>query len=191
MNELMMDVHLAGEIKLAARRAGANAKDLKTLAEGDYFKIILPVLRGEAVVLLSKLRIDGDAKPFCPSNWLVKSHRKMGEVEFDPSRIEFWYSEGQKMGFVSAKTLRKETRHLAGVMNANVLDSLLKNTHLIPEFWKELKVFFWGTIYRTKDGSLYVRYLKWDGRIWDWGYFLIGDAKLFDREPAARLRVCA
>ena len=50
MEQLMLDVGQANEIKLAARRAGATNADLKTLSEGDMFVTILPVLRGQAEV---------------------------------------------------------------------------------------------------------------------------------------------
>jgi hypothetical protein len=45
-SDLMLDVHLAGEIKNAARRAGATPADLKRLAEKDMFAKILPVILG-------------------------------------------------------------------------------------------------------------------------------------------------
>ena len=64
-------------------------------------------------------------------------------------------------------------------MNANVLDYLLVNPYLIPEEWKKdkknniLYIFFWGTIYRSSDGNLSVRYLYWNKQQWGWGYLRI------------------
>lgn len=187
MNELMMDVGLANEIKLAGRRAGATAEDLKVLAEGDNLAKILPVLRGFAEVTMRKLVIDGDAKPYCPENWSVESHLKMGQTEFDPSKIELWLAEGQKNGWVNGKVLRKEIEKLEGVMNANMLDGLLKNQHLIPESWKGKAVMFWGTIYRASYGNLCVRYLYWHGDAWYWSYYWLG-YDFLGFNPAARAR---
>ncbi len=182
----MMDVGLANEIKLAGRRAGATAEDFKVLAEGDNLAKILPVLRGLAEVTMRKLVVDGDADPFCPPNWKVESHHKMGQIEFDPSKIELWLAEGQKNGWLNGKVLRKEIEKLDGVMNANMLDDLLKNPHLIPESWKGKTVFFWGTIYRADNGYLYVRYLYWNGDAWN-GCSRLGN-DFNDFNPAARVR---
>lgn len=55
------------------------------------------------------------------------------------------------------------------VLNANVLDFLREHPELIPDEWKGKFTFFWGTIYRHRDGDLYVRCLYWDGGRWDWG----------------------
>ena len=63
------------------------------------------------------------------------------------------------------------------VLNANILDALYENTHLIPEDWKRDEkgniryIYFWGTIYRSAD-RLFVRSLCFDrggwGRRCDW-----------------------
>lgn len=58
------------------------------------------------------------------------------------------------------------------ILNANVLDALFENPHLIPEDWKKDEngnvrfVFFWGTIYRGSDGNLSVRYLFFNDGAW-------------------------
>lgn len=54
MSDLMLDVGLAEEIKMAARRAGATGADLKALSAKDTFARILPVLRGLAEVVVTK-----------------------------------------------------------------------------------------------------------------------------------------
>ena len=64
------------------------------------------------------------------------------------------------------------------VLNANLLDAVADNPHLIPEDWKKDEdgntrfIFFWATIYRDSIGNLYVRCLYflvggWQ-RIYDW-----------------------
>jgi len=58
------------------------------------------------------------------------------------------------------------------VLNANVLDALYDNPHLIPEDWKKDEwgniryIFFWGTIYRNASGRLYVRDLCFFDGAW-------------------------
>jgi hypothetical protein len=69
-------------------------------------------------------------------------------------------------------------------LSANVLDYLLAHPESIPEDWKGKWVYFWGTIYRNADGSLYVRFLFWHGGRWVWDYsWLAGDFR--GSRPAA------
>ena len=180
--ELMLDVGQANEIKLAARRAGATNADLKWLSEGDVFAQILPVIRGTAKVVHT---INCDADPFTPVGWIVEEHRRSGQQEWDPKKIKLHLDEAQKNGMIKGDELRK---HLNGlpILNANVLDYLLTNPHLIPKDWEGKCVAFWGTIYRDSgDGRLHVRYLYWNSRRWsslsnwldvDWDY--LGPAAL-------------
>ncbi len=78
------------------------------------------------------------------------------------------------------------------VLNANILDALADNTHLIPDDWKKDEngnvryVFFWATIYRGAIGYLYVRYLYFHGRAWFRDYFWLGGG-WYGRSPAALL----
>lgn len=54
MSDLMLDVGLANQIKMAARRAGATSADLNALTAGNTFERILPVLRGLGEVAVTK-----------------------------------------------------------------------------------------------------------------------------------------
>lgn len=79
------------------------------------------------------------------------------------------------------------------VLNANILDALYENPHLIPEDWKRDEkgnvryIFFWGTIFRDPGTvSLYVRYLCFHGGSWGRDYFWLG-FDWSDRDPAALL----
>ena len=62
------------------------------------------------------------------------------------------------------------------VLNANLLDALVDNPHLIPEDWKKDEqgntryIFFWATVYRRSGGDLYVRCLYFDVGMWRRGY---------------------
>lgn len=78
------------------------------------------------------------------------------------------------------------------VLNANILDALYENPHLIPEDWKKDEqgntryIFFWGTIYRRAGGRLCVRYLCFsDGRLCRFYFWL--DVGWYSDRPAAVL----
>lgn len=116
--------------------------------------------------------IDCDADPYVPADrreYIVEEHQKGGQFEWDPAQVELYLSDAQKDGRIEGNKLRKELEGKP-VLNANVLDYLLKNSHLIPEEWKDKYVFFWGTIYRSQydpdDSDLYVRFLNWVGDRW-------------------------
>jgi len=68
--------------------------------------------------------------------------------------------------------LRNELRGRP-VLNANLLYFLMEHPQFIPKDWKAkterdpiLRIYFWGTIYRDIDGSLYVCCLYWFGGRW-------------------------
>ena len=62
------------------------------------------------------------------------------------------------------------------VLNANVLDALADNPHLIPEDWKKDEqgntryIFFWATVYRNSHGDLYVCSLYFYDGVWSRDY---------------------
>lgn len=170
-NELMLDVGQANEIKLAARREGATNADLKKLCEIGMLAKLLPALRGMADIVIVRHIIDCDADPFVPDGWKVENHRKGGQFEWGTDKVLLHLSKEQASGnSIEGNKLRKRLEKMP-VLNANVLDYLLKNPKLIPEEWKGKYVFFWGTIYRHSDGGLCVRCLRWRGGKWSWYYF--------------------
>lgn len=120
--------------------------------------------------------VDLDADPFIPSGWKVEVHQKGGNFKWDATKVRLHLSKKQQGGKVlEGNELREELKGQP-VYNANLLDYLLKNPHLIPEEWKGMYVFFWGTIYRYSDGDLGVRCLCWDGGRWHWrSFWLDGD----------------
>jgi hypothetical protein len=137
--------------------------------------------------------IDCDADPFNPwanDGWTIEQHQKGGQFAFDPSLIEFYLDDGQKNGkYIVGNKLRQRLADKP-VLNANVLDYLLANPDLIPDEWKQDEsgntryIFFWGTIYRNRGGSLYVRYLFWDDGRWGWSCHWLGGDWCGD-DPAA------
>lgn len=169
MSELTFDVGLASKLKQAVIRNGiADLADIDWLCEGENLANVRRVRLGHAVVTVPEHLIDCDANPFVPNGWKVEEHQKGGAFKWDASQVTLHLDKGQKNGsYVEGNKLRTL---LAGkpVLNANVLDYLLANPHLIPEEWKGKAIFFWGTVYRDSSGDLYVRYLYWSGGGWRW-----------------------
>lgn len=118
--------------------------------------------------------IDLCSKPFTPEWWSAEEHHLQGWWEFDVRKISLYFSEKQKEGVIKWDEWRTD---LAGkfAFNANVLDFLLENQYLIPEAWKSIKVFFWGTIYRHFGSDLRVRYLYFKDNLWQWGFAWVLD----------------
>jgi len=170
-NDLMLDVGQANELKLAFRRADYSNDDIRRLCEGNVLADVRRVLLGLASIAVVSHVIDCDADPFVPDGWSVEEHQKGGSFQWDASKVELWLANGQKNGgkVLEGYMLHKEMAKKVP-FNACVLDYLLANPHLIPEEWKGKYVFFWGTVYSYRDGSLYVRYLCWNDGRWDWGY---------------------
>lgn len=186
MSEIMLDVDQAGELKAAFRRGNWTNAEIKKLSEGDILAQVRQIILGYAEINLIDHVIDCDADPFVPSGWKVIEHKKGGQLKWDPTKISLYLSKKQRDGRVTeGNILRKELENMP-VTNANVLDYLLANPHLIPEEWKGKYVFFWGTIYRSSSGSLYVRFLYWFGVWWDWHSHWLG-RDWYSSYPAALL----
>jgi len=54
------------------------------------------------------------------------------------------------------------------VLGPNLGQLLYENQHLIPEEFRNRKLFFWGKIYRDPEDDRYVRCLYWNGSAWQW-----------------------
>lgn len=128
---------------------------------------------------MKKYIIDLDKDPLIPSDhWTVEEHKKGGKMEWEPEKLELFLTEKQKTEYIGGHVLRKELGE--NVMNANVLDFLLKNPELIPESWKKNSkgdinfIYFWGTVYRDSDDGLCVRSLCFSGGRWQTRYDYLG-----------------
>jgi len=140
-----------------------NQKELKNVLAGA----LLPSKEGHI--------IDCDADPFVPtSRWKVESHQKGGKLIFDPAKIKLYLSPNQQSGkYITGDELRKELENKL-VLNANVLDYLMKNPYLIPEDWKKDRkgnvryIFFWGTIYIDPGSHQFVPRLFWSPVVSKW-----------------------
>ena len=174
----MLDVDQAGELKAAFRRGDWTNQEIKKLCEGDVLASVRNVIRGYASIMVLEHVIDCDVTPFVPSGWKVEEHQKGGALRWDKERQKdaLFLAIAQKSGRIEGNKLRKELELAKEpVLNANVLDYLLANPHLIPEEWKGKYVFFWGTIYRDSIGGLCVRCLRWNGDEWSWSYRWLDD----------------
>ncbi len=109
--------------------------------------------------------IDCDTAPHTPRDgWSVAKHIPGGQLIWDPSRITLYLSDSQLQRRIKGTELSRELAEQP-VLNANVLDYLIRYPHLIPEEWKvdengnTIYIYFFGTIYRDPDDCLRVRYL--------------------------------
>lgn len=188
MSDLTLDVGLAAKLKVAFARNGWTEQLIDAACEGDKLGRFKQVLLGHAVINVVEHVIDCDAQPFVPDGWSVEEHQKGGAFKWDKEtqKDALYLSKGQAGSkYLEGNKLRKElTDKSTPVLNANALDYLLANPHLIPEEWKGKYVFFWGTVYRDRDGSLYVRCLYWGDGGWDWGSYWLGHGFRGD-DPAA------
>lgn len=142
------------------------------------------LLQGKLKIIVDDATtINCDTDPFIPSGWSIEEHRKGGQFKWNPSSIELFVSEEQQKKYIKGNKLRKILKD-RGVLNANVLDYLLANPHLISEEWKGKWIFFWGTIYRSSDGCLCVRCLRWLVGRWRWDARWL-DSDWYDVCPAA------
>lgn len=137
------------------------------------------LLSGASKVVMGKHLIDCDVDPFVPDGWKVEENQRGGLLYWSGTVVKLYTDPVQKgREYIDGHILRNALKKQP-VLNANVLDHLLKNPDLIPKNWKKDKkgntryIFFWGTIYSWNrwSGNLYVRGLYWiDGR-WDWCAF--------------------
>ena len=164
---------------------GFTSEDITKLGQFKKLSDIRGLFRGTHEIKQVRYLIDCDTNPFVPEGWKVEQHDKGGQLEWNLEKVKLYLSKNQKDGkCIGGNKLRKELENKP-VLNANVLDYLLKNPHLIPEEWKSKYVFFWGTVYRYSDGFIIVRYLRWRGDRWDWHYYWLGHD--FDSDDPAAL----
>lgn len=102
----------------------------------------------------------------------ITKHVATGKFRWDPSRINLYRPVSKPLNdedrLPEFKQVLLETSAMP-VCNANILDFLLERQNLIPETWKEYRIFFLGTGYRYyKRGNVDYRCLQWQGVNWKW-----------------------
>jgi len=109
--------------------------------------------------------IDCNAELFIPEDMIIRPEDQLpncvtGLLDLTPEKIRLYFpkTHGRASFFQEDKILAHLKNKL--VLNANVLDYLLKHPQLIPKECGSIFTLFWGTIYRQpSSGYLYVRYL--------------------------------
>lgn len=116
----------------------------------------------------------------------IESHdTSLGTIDWDPASVSLYLSPQQESGVIEGRKLRKELLGKS-VLNAAVLDWLIKHQDQIPDEWKDEDIIcFWGTIYRDGHDELCVRYLSWRDGEWDWFYYRLAIG--FDSDQSAAL----
>ena len=207
---------LVHDIEMAMDRVGGwNSALAKKLASGDNLLFVREFLLGQAqfksikedafrwialnqttiavnLAATPKLPFDGaKVEQHTGEGWVIIEKRADG-LYINGRKVTLHLSKRQMGGkAIGGHDLREE---LTGkpVLNANILDALYENPHLIPEDWKTdadgniRYIFFWGTIYRDSGDGLCVRYLYFRDGVWDRHYYWL-DRVWFGHDPAALL----
>ena len=116
--------------------------------------------------------------------WSIAEHEhKRGLLDWDKSKFKdhLFLAPMQVEGSIRGNNLYEFLRE-KGVptMNASIWEYLKENQDEIPDEWKvdnrgsAKYIFFWGTIDRSPEGDLFIRYLSWTGGNWSFGNYLIG-----------------
>ncbi|MEX0935173.1 MAG: hypothetical protein WDZ70_02520 [Candidatus Paceibacterota bacterium] len=131
--------------------------------------------------------VDLSGDPYLPSkDWEILEHRGEGIIQIercaehlciDGKKVELFLLNKQKDEIIVGSDLQEIIQDQS-VLSANVLDYLIEHQELIPESWREVFPFFWGTIYRYPDGRSGVRCLRWRGDHWDWSRTWLGCSQL-------------
>ncbi len=132
--------------------------------------------------------IDCDAPPFVPDGWFgYRKHRRDGQFVWDPTKITLWLSRDQRdHGLADGETICSELANKP-ILNANVLDYLLANQHLIPDELGCMYILFWGTEYYDLFGKPCIRYLYKSGARWYWSSEWIDDELNNHRQAILRI----
>jgi len=139
-----------------------------------------------------KLPLDGaQVESHTGNGWVVVEKRTDG-LYVGGNKVVLYLSRRQQGSkSLNGYELRDEPTRKP-VFNANLLDALLENPHLIPEDWKKdgegytRHIFFWGTIYRSPGGDPFVYSLFWSDDGWHRGSRFLLDVWNVARPAALR-----
>ena len=160
--------------------------------------------------------IHTDRRPLTLKNSYISGvgiHRGQGKFEWDPARITLYraaeHHERKKWDIMDiyrdVEQIKANSQQFLdavakmSVLNANVLDYLLENPHLIPEEWKSdptdeyrskgyQRIHFLGTLYEHSHGGLAARYIEWREEVERRGYLAICTGKWGWSHGYSRLR---
>lgn len=132
--------------------------------------------------------IDCDTIPECPREYEVFEHNKIGQLEFDYTKIQLYIISDQTTpdglpGYIIWEQLKGKL-----TLNVNVLRYLLDNPEIIPIQWRGKIICFWGTIFcdtYNNNHMVYCLHVGLDGSVW-WDERWIG-YRFFEEFSAAIL----
>ncbi len=160
--------------------------DIKKLFEGNTLDRLLPVIRGNADVVV--LRHVIDTNPF-PSTLrdsaIVDEHNGHGEIEWNSEKFSLLPIDGRLTAYY-----KLNGQNIA--LNASVLDYFLKHPTLISHKVEKgrggasEKIFFLGTTYLVLEGHPAVRYLQFRWGSWKPGFIISGYELLHSSAPAPK-----
>jgi len=125
-----------------------------------------------------KYFVDLNESPSVPYGWKIVSHKKGGLFSWDPAKVKLMRFDQKSHRLVPLNTFTKQLE-ASRAFNANLLDFLLENPEYIPKSWQEVpntdfgegndirEIYFYGTIYKDKEGHLLVRCLDYQNGEWE------------------------
>lgn len=155
----------------ALEKADFTPNDITLLMQSKELSKVRDVLQGLAEVNSKQYTVDCDTEPFIPEYWRIETHMDGGQVKVNTEvvlSIKLYQDECQKQTLRTDGFVLLENLKTMPVLNANVLDHLLVHRGLIPDSWKSLSVFFWGTIYLDSAKDYFVPFLCFDKREGIW-----------------------
>jgi hypothetical protein len=129
------------------------------------------------------LVVDTDLTPFVPHPFNLRGnstwHYGIGKVTLTNREQKLYVNGAELLCYrspnqenflvINGHKLRRELSAML-VLNACFLDALLENQEFIPEGWRDLKIYFWATVFQDSSGRLCVAYLQWHDGQWDRGF---------------------
>ncbi|MCI5108351.1 MAG: hypothetical protein MRY49_00705 [Candidatus Pacebacteria bacterium] len=161
---------------------GWSSEDIAQFAQYPDHKTIRAISNGKSGLNLHS-PINTTKHPSIPPLWHIESHDpSLGTITLEKRADGELYVNGRKVVLfihksqtpvVQLDTLQeKVTRKFGGILlNATILEYLLKHQELIPLSWKLKSVLFLGTTFGNHDGKDFVRCLCWAGP--GWGRYVV------------------
>ena len=101
-----------------------------------------------------------------------------GLTGIDPSAIKLAFAPRSTDTPATVQTTLNWLRQTNGqLLDAQILEALLKNRSVIPEDWKQYTlIYFFGTVFQDEQGERQIAYLRWDGVSWCFNYLPLARA---------------
>jgi len=168
----------------ALENAGWTSNDMIKLTQCKKLKELRAFVNGFAKLEMIDHLIDCDVLPKRKeiTAYKIKKHKKMVMILYNPEEVSL-FQFGDSMRISEAIKLYAKKPF----MNADVLEYLLEHQELIPEDWKDKRIFFLNSVYVDYFKREVVRYMVWDRHLKYWGEGLYGVGEKFKPNHAALL----